>query len=116
MLIIMAALLVFAGIKSKYSKGWNIFLIVFAVFGLLGITAGDITTIITTLILDGLLLAFSILNVKDYNELTASNQSTTYSGSQTLENHLTQISNLRDRGLISEEEYENLRDQAIKNL
>jgi|SRR5690554_3010343 len=116
MLIIMAALLVFAGIKSKYSKGWNIFLIVFAVFGLLGITTADATTIVTTLILNGLLLAFSILNVKDYNEQTTSNQNTTYSGSQTLENRLNEISDLRDRGLISDEEYENLRDQAIKNL
>src|SRR5690554_4008849 len=116
MLIVIGSLLIFAGIKSKYSKSWNIFLIVVAVFGLLGITTADATTIVTTLILNGLLLAFSILNVKDYNEQTTSNQNTTYSGSQTLANRLNEISDLRDRGLISDEEYENLRDQAIKNL
>lgn len=122
--IALAVLLFVAGAKSGRSRGWNIFLIVLGGIGALGSlsTLGENAgSGILSLVLNGLMLTFAILNVVEYNKLLANSQGESHTPEYTapshtnnaLEKRLKELDDLKARGIINEEEYQDLRTAAI---
>lgn len=61
--IIIAVLIIVAGMKSRYSYGWNMFLAIF--FGILILFNGNIFGII----LNAVIMILAILNLKEYKNI-----------------------------------------------
>lgn len=118
-----AAFMIIGGLKSKTSKAWNIVLVVFGANDLLGsLTTIEISPIVglIKLLVASSLLTFAILNLYDLKKqktLANDNGQVKTPDETVLEKRLRELSDLRERNIISEEEYQNLRTSAInKNL
>ncbi|WIF88619.1 SHOCT domain-containing protein [Acholeplasma laidlawii] len=109
---LMAVFVLFAGFKAQYSKGWNIAIVVICGFILLTYSISSFE--LFTMALYGSLLLFAILNIIDASKL----ESSTYkdkSGND-LESKLNRLNALFDKGLISQEEYQASRQEAIRKI
>jgi hypothetical protein len=106
---IIAVLIFVGGMLAQYSVGWNIFLAIISVLALS--TAGVPSRNILVFSLFTVLLVFSILNVVDANK-----QAKRLGLSHSLEEKLTNLNAMFDRGLISQEEYQQARTDIINKI
>ncbi|ABX80774.1 SHOCT domain-containing protein [Acholeplasma laidlawii] len=109
---LMAVFVLFAGYKAQYSKGWNIAIVVVCGFILLSYSISSFD--LFTIALYGSLLVFAILNIVDANN----QESSTYKAKSAtdLESKLKALNDLFDKGLISHEEYQASRQEAIRKI
>lgn len=109
---LMAVFVLFAGYKAQYSKGWNIAIVVICGFILLSYSISSFD--LFTMALYGSLLVFAILNIVDANN----QESSTYKAKSAtdLESKLKALNDLFDKGLISHEEYQASRQEAIRKI
>lgn len=109
---LMAVFVLFAGYKAQYSKGWNIAIVVICGFILLSYSISSFD--LFTMALYGSLLVFAILNIIDANN----QESSTYKAKSAtdLESKLKALNDLFDKGLISHEEYQASRQEAIRKI
>ncbi|WP_264229891.1 SHOCT domain-containing protein [Acholeplasma laidlawii] len=109
---LMAVFVLFAGYKAQYSKGWNIAIVVVCGFILLSYSISSFD--LFTIALYGSLLVFAILNIIDANN----QESSTYKAKSAtdLESKLKALNDLFDKGLISHEEYQASRQEAIRKI
>lgn len=109
---LMAVFVLFAGYKAQYSKGWNIAIVVVCGFILLSYSISSFD--LFTIALYGSLLVFAILNIVDANN----QESSTYiaKSATDLESKLKALNDLFDKGLISHEEYQTSRQEAIRKI
>lgn len=109
---LMAVFVLFAGYKAQYSKGWNIAIVVICGFILLSYSISSFD--LFTMALYGSLLLFAILNIVDANN----QESSTYKAKSAtdLESKLKALNDLFDKGLISHEEYQASRQEAIRKI
>lgn len=109
---LMAVFVLFAGYKAQYSKGWNIAIVVICGFILLSYSISSFE--LFTMALYGSLLVFAILNIVDANN----QESSTYKAKSAtdLESKLKALNDLFDKGLISHEEYQASRQEAIRKI
>lgn len=109
---LMAVFVLFAGYKAQYSKGWNIAIVVVCGFILLSYSISSFD--LFTIALYGSLLVFAILNIVDENN----QESSTYKAKSAtdLESKLKALNDLFDKGLISHEEYQASRQEAIRKI
>lgn len=106
-----AIIMLVAGLRAQYSKGWNIFIGIISGIVLLSYLGyRDIIGIIVF----GAFLTLTILNVRDANrQITTIDTS---NKAQDLEAKLKALDNLFDKGLISQEEYQTSRQTAISKV
>lgn len=109
---LMAVFVLFAGYKAQYSKGWNIAIVVVCGFILLSYSISSFD--LFTIALYGSLLVFAILNIVDANNQESSTYKT--KSATDLESKLKALNDLFDKGLISHEEYQASRQEAIRKI
>lgn len=123
--IIIAVLIIVAGMKSRYSYGWNMFLAIF--FGiefLINLLSNNFFDII----LDVAIMILAILNLKEckrilskekdnYSNLIVDNNSNTgFNDYNYIEKKLNNLKQLYENGFITEEEYKTRREKILDEL
>lgn len=110
--LVIGVLILVAGVQARYSKGWSIFLLIIA--GLSALFA-VIEFEVFTLLLYGSVAVLAALNIKDANDRAKANPAL-QTGASSLEQSLSNLNDLFDRGLITQAEYDKSREDILSKF